>query len=232
MWHRREVLPIRLQPKNRAMKTILASVCIVSLAVVVTAKILTPSPMVTVQVTVEAPQSTPVVRVLPPPEARKEGKIPDRLRDDIVRVADLHGFDPAVIAAVAYKESGFDANVCSDEGACGLMQFMPATARQYRVDRSDPVSSLEGAGRYLAYLKRSFGNEGLALAAYNWGEGNVRRWLAKGARLDKAPLETRDYVLKITGRSLKVWAGRARSITDLIANVAADDYTVQMRNEF
>ncbi|SDC51363.1 Cell wall-associated hydrolase, NlpC family [Geodermatophilus telluris] len=87
-----------------------------------------------------------------------------------------HGVDPALLAAVAKVESGFDPSAVSSAGATGLMQFMPATARGLGVDATDPASSVDGAARYLRQLTDRFGSTDLALAAYNAGPGTVSRY--------------------------------------------------------
>lgn len=80
----------------------------------------------------------------------------------------------------------------SSAGAIGIAQFEPPTAAQYGVDPFDPMSSIDGAARYMRDLFRQFGAWGAALAAYNWGPGHVAR---QGA--DAAPKETRNYVAAI-----------------------------------
>ena len=104
-----------------------------------------------------------------------------------------HGVDPALLAAVAKVESGFDSSAVSSAGATGLMQFMPATARGLGVDPADPASSIDGAARYLRQLTDRFGSTDLALAAYNAGPGAV-------ARAGGIPPygETQSYVRKVT----------------------------------
>jgi cell wall-associated NlpC family hydrolase len=104
-----------------------------------------------------------------------------------------HGVDPALLAAVAKVESGFDSAAVSSAGATGLMQFMPATARGLGVDPADPASSVDGAARYLRQLTDRFGSPDLALAAYNAGPGAV-------ARAGGIPPygETQSYVRKVT----------------------------------
>jgi soluble lytic murein transglycosylase-like protein len=79
------------------------------------------------------------------------------------------------------------------------------TAIEYGVDRFDVVSSIKGAEAYLGRLEKQFGNLGLALAAYNYGPGNMRRWLRNGAKLGSLPVETKDYVMQITGKPIDVW---------------------------
>jgi cell wall-associated NlpC family hydrolase len=87
-----------------------------------------------------------------------------------------HGVDPSLLAAVAAKESSFNASAVSPAGAQGLMQFMPATAKGLGVDPLDPTSAIDGAARYLSSLTKQFGSTELALAAYNAGPGTVSRY--------------------------------------------------------
>ena len=96
--------------------------------------------------------------------------------DLFTRAGNRHGVDPALLAAVASQESGFDSRAVSPAGAQGLMQFMPATAQELGVDALDPSSAVDGAARYLADLSRQFGSSPLALAAYNAGPGTVSRY--------------------------------------------------------
>lgn len=104
-----------------------------------------------------------------------------------------YGLPPGLLARVAYQESRFDRDAVSPAGAIGLMQFMPATARDFKIDPRDPFQSIDAAARYLKALRNQFGSWTEALAAYNWGPGNVAR---KG--LDQAPAETRNYYAAIT----------------------------------
>jgi len=87
------------------------------------------------------------------------------------------GLDPALVHAVVQVESGYDALAVSPRGARGLMQLMPATASRLGVaDSFDPAANLRGGTRYLRMLINAFNNDlPLALAAYNAGEGAVRR---------------------------------------------------------
>ncbi|GGD21363.1 transglycosylase SLT domain-containing protein [Nocardioides daphniae] len=87
-----------------------------------------------------------------------------------------HGVSPALLAAVARQESGFDPNAVSSAGAQGLMQLMPATAQGLGVTNSfDPGQAVDGAARLLRDLLDRFGSTDLALAAYNAGPGAVMR---------------------------------------------------------
>ena len=112
----------------------------------------------------------------------------------IDRVAREHGLAPELIKAVALVESGFDTHAVSPKGAQGLMQLMPATARQYGVsDAFDPLQNLRAGTIHLRKLMDEFdGDLTLALAAYNAGAGAVRR---HGGVPDYR--ETQEYVRKV-----------------------------------
>lgn len=98
-----------------------------------------------------------------------------------------------LLSRVAFQESSYNPEAVSPVGAQGLFQFMPLTAADLNIDPFDAESATEGAARYLSWLYKSTGNWTLALAAYNWGIGNVLR---KG--LDLAPEETINYYSEIT----------------------------------
>jgi membrane-bound lytic murein transglycosylase D len=116
---------------------------------------------------------------------------------------------PAELAWLAEAESTFNPSARSPAGAKGLFQFMPDTARSLGLDtflpdeRTDPEKSARAAARYLRTLHGHFGNWPLALAAYNAGEGKVRRALTASRARDFAgvagslPAETRMYVPKV-----------------------------------
>ncbi len=119
---------------------------------------------------------------------------------------------PAEIALLPFIESAYVVKAKSGVGASGLWQFMPATGRHYGLEqtplydgRHDVAASTDAALNYLQYLHGLFGDWSLALAAYNWGEGNVSRAInrARAQGLDpvyenlKMPAETRNYVPKL-----------------------------------
>jgi soluble lytic murein transglycosylase len=113
-----------------------------------------------------------------------------------------YDLDPALLAAVIYRESKFDARARSDSGAMGLMQLLPDTAKgialhtggsQFEVsDLWDPEINVRYGAFYLRRLLNKYGNVRLALAAYNAGQANVDEWRANGEGIVFA--ETRQYV--------------------------------------
>jgi soluble lytic murein transglycosylase len=113
--------------------------------------------------------------------------------------AQNYDLDPALLAAVIYQESKFDANARSDSGAIGLMQLLPETAKgiaartggtRFTVDDLlDPEINVRYGSWYLRHLLDKYGSEEKALAAYNGGQGNVDRGIHYP--------ETRHYVQRV-----------------------------------
>lgn len=98
-----------------------------------------------------------------------------------------------LLSAVMMQESAGYGPALSPAGAKGLFQFMPQTEKEYGIDAYNPAQASEAAAKKLAGLfKRYGGNEQLALAAYNWGEGNLAN---RG--VFSMPAETKDYVAKV-----------------------------------
>lgn len=112
----------------------------------------------------------------------------------ISEAAQAFGVDPALVRSVIAVESNFNPNSTSSKGAMGLMQLMPATARELGVQNAyDPVENIRAGTRYLKMLvDRYEGNIDMALAAYNWGMGNIEK------RPEQMPLETRSYIAHVT----------------------------------
>jgi hypothetical protein len=96
---------------------------------------------------------------------------------EVEQLARRHGLSPHLVSALMAVESDFDAAAISPKGAQGLMQLMPLIARYYRVyNPFDPQQNIEGGVRFLSDLLQLFDNQlPLALAAYNGGEGLVRK---------------------------------------------------------
>lgn len=106
-----------------------------------------------------------------------------------------HGIPAYLLARLAWQESRFNPVAKSKAGALGLMQFMPATAKDMGINPLDPIQAINGAARYLVQQYRRFGTWELALKAYNWGPGNVSKWLARGRTGE--PRETERYSREI-----------------------------------
>ena len=114
--------------------------------------------------------------------------------DRIVQEAgEKYGVESSLIKAVIQTESSGNPLAVSPAGAQGLMQLMPKTAVELGVrDPFDPAQNILGGTYYLRrLLDRYQGDRKLALAAYNWGMGNVEN------RLESMPRETRNYILKV-----------------------------------
>nr|WP_246559357.1 lytic transglycosylase domain-containing protein [Geoanaerobacter pelophilus] len=124
------------------------------------------------------------------PSQRSEGNI----QEVITRASEKYGVDGALIKAVIKAESNFNPSALSHAGAQGLMQLMPSTARGLGVvDSYNPEQNVMAGTRFLKdMLNRYHGNLDSALAAYNWGPGNVDR---KGT--SSLPQETREYLAKV-----------------------------------
>jgi soluble lytic murein transglycosylase-like protein len=131
----------------------------------------------------------------------KQGRTPPLLRrsssyDEHIRAAaGKYGLAPPLLKAVMAAESNFNPAAVSEKGATGLMQLMPATARDMYVDDLfDPAQNIEGGARYLRVLQDRFGGDlEKVLAAYNAGPEKVLR---HGGAIPPIP-ETQAYVRKV-----------------------------------
>jgi soluble lytic murein transglycosylase len=119
--------------------------------------------------------------------------------------AENYRLDAALLAAVIYQESKFESDAQSESGAIGLMQLLPDTAQgiadrtggsRFRVeDLYEPELNVRYGAWYLRHLLNKYGEESLALAAYNAGQRNVDSWRARGVGIQFA--ETRAYVERV-----------------------------------
>jgi len=127
---------------------------------------------------------------------------------------------PTELALLPFIESAFNPQALSSARASGIWQFMPATGKDFelkqnlfRDDRRDVLASTRAALDYLQRLNKQFGDWHLALAAYNWGEGNVQKAINRNARMGlptdyaslNMPPETRNYVPKLHAVKNIIW---------------------------
>lgn len=117
--------------------------------------------------------------------------------DEAIRMAAVrHQVSPRLVEAVAWQESRLNQDAVSPKGARGVMQLMPATARELGVDADDLSANVEGGAAYLAKMMKLFdGDLTRALAAYNAGPGAVLRY---GGVPPYA--ETQNYVAAVLNR--------------------------------
>lgn len=132
-------------------------------------------------------------------------RYPLRYEEIIKGHAENYRLDPQLVAAVIYQESKFEPDAVSASGAVGLMQLLPSTG-QGIADRTggnswtpgdllDPELNVRYGAWYLRHLLDKYGDEQLALAAYNAGQTNVDRWREQGVGIQFA--ETRHYVARV-----------------------------------
>ena len=134
-----------------------------------------------------------------------------------------YDLDPALLAAVIYAESRFDADVESSAGAVGLMQLLPETAEGIAVrtggarfvvsDLLDPEINVRYGSWYLNHLRGRYdGDMRLALAAYHAGQGNVDAWLEDGGGIafpgTRAYVDEVERVRRVYGRAYPRELGR------------------------
>jgi soluble lytic murein transglycosylase len=151
------------------------------------------------------------VEHMPPAVARRV--YPLEHRAAIRAAAARNRLDPALVAGLIYVESGYREDAVSSEGAVGLMQVLPSTAREIAArtggvrfrsaDLGDPRVNIRYGSRYLRMLLDRYDGSRLdAVAAYNAGARNVDAWRrAAGGRLTAADIEfaeTRNYVAEVT----------------------------------
>lgn len=152
------------------------------------------------------PREVPSIEVMPSERAGAASRLAPQAGpiresraavDRIVEEAsETHGVDPLLAKSVLQVESNYNQFALSAKGAMGYMQLMPATARQLGVSNAyDARQNIEAGVKFLKYLKTQFRDERLVLAAYNAGEGAVR----KHGWIPPYP-ETIDYVYKVGRR--------------------------------
>ena len=144
---------------------------------------------------------------------------------------------PTELALLPFVESAFNPQAVSSARASGMWQFMPATGKSFdlkqnafRDDRRDVQASTRAALDYLQRLYGMFGDWHLALAAYNWGEGNVGKAIARNQRAGlptgytdlNMPMETRMYVPKF--QAMKNIVGKPSNFGVNLPNIPNHPY--------
>jgi len=142
------------------------------------------------------PRTGRLVRTVVPQRPPGAAGVPG-IAETVDRIARQNQLSPRLVHSVIQAESNYDPNAVSPKGAQGLMQLIPATARRFGVANVfDPADNIQGGARYLKHLLELYkGDEALALAAYNAGEGAVSRY---GGVPPFA--ETQGYVAKVRRR--------------------------------
>ena len=145
-----------------------------------------------------------------PPIGAGLGRMPAPTRrglcSAIAAVARANDLPITFFANLIWQESSFLSKTISRAGALGIAQFTPETAiERGLVNPFEPIHALFTAGKLVRKLNGQFGNLGLAAAAYNAGPQRVSNWMAERGPL---PAETRDYVMRITGRPAQDWVSK------------------------
>jgi len=127
----------------------------------------------------------------------------DDLCNALFTSAQDNGLPVQFLANLIWQESRLHNDTVSSAGALGIAQFMPEVAVENGLENPfDPLQAIPASARLLRALREQLGNLGFAAAAYNAGPHRVSDWLARGKAL---PLETLNYVLRVTGRSAVQW---------------------------
>ena len=150
------------------------------------------------------------------------------LSKDIVELSLRAGVDPFFTAAIISVESGFQPFARSNKGATGLMQLLPGTARDVYESKTgreadpkltDPRTNMALGIAYIKQLDAQFkGNKKLALAAYNWGPGNVSEAVGGRKRIPKSVI---DYAKMVLDRAIR-WRKQFDEATESASNLARD----------
>jgi hypothetical protein len=127
----------------------------------------------------------------------------DHLCNALFTAAQDNDLPVPFFANLIWQESRLRDDAVSRVGALGIAQFMPQVAMASGLeDPFDPLQAIPASARLLRELRQQFGNLGFVAAAYNAGAHRVGEWLEHRRAL---PRETRDYVVRVTGRSAEDW---------------------------
>ena len=136
-----------------------------------------------------------------------------KYQTEINDAAKKYGVDALLVAAVIYAESNFNPNAGSSAGAKGLMQLMPGTFKAYGSGNiMNAKDNINAGTKYLSVQLKSFGTVDLALAAYNAGPGNVKKY--NGIPPFK---ETQNYVKKVKAKWKEYSGGKVDEAAETVA---------------
>lgn len=99
--------------------------------------------------------------------------VPAKYQAAVIAAAVRYGVPPAFLAAQIDAESGFNPNAVSPDGAIGIAQFMPGTAKSVGLNPHDPIASINAMAKLMAHYRSQFGSWEKALYAYHDGPGAV-----------------------------------------------------------
>lgn len=126
----------------------------------------------------------------------------ERINEAIKKASAKYGVNESLIRAIIKVESNYDPKAVSSAGAMGLMQLMPSNVKEYNV--KDPFNieeNIDAGTRHIKDYLRMYSNDlNMALAAYNFGPGNMAsRGIASSKDFYKLPTETKNYLVKVNG---------------------------------
>jgi hypothetical protein len=127
-----------------------------------------------------------------------------KLAPQVQQAAARNGLNGNILLAQLDVESSGSNTAISSKGAAGVAQFMPATAAQYGVDVKNPQSSITGQAAYMSDLTKKYGGDyRKALAAYDWGPGNLDKALSRygDSWTEHLPTETSNYITKVMSKA-------------------------------
>ncbi len=148
---------------------------------------------------------------------------PLKYKDEITVNAENYGVDVSLIASIINVESSYNKNSVSSRGAVGLMQVLPSTGEWVmnrlgkdfkEEDLFEPSINIQIGTYYISYLINYFGEEDLAICAYNAGMGNVKKWLSvveyssDGQSLQKIPYKETENYLKLVHKNRDIYKNK------------------------
>lgn len=133
-------------------------------------------------------------------------QVPAKYLAAILAASAKYGVPPAFLAAQIDAESGFNPDAVSPDGAIGISQFLPGTAKSVGLDPHDPIASIHAQAKLMAHYKKEFGSWERALYAYHDGPGKV----------DNPGPAGRKYAQQILGKVGSIVAGVGEAASDVL----------------